>query len=331
MTDYADWQKNMIADIRANGRPTSGYFEGRPVLVLTTTGAKTGKPRTVIVSFSRDGDDYVVVGSKSGEPDDPAWFTNLVANPVVTVETDRKTTSRPRRQSRKGPTATRSGTGTSRNTPVRRIPVEDRPDHPDRATHAAGLTASPGSGQDPGAVESEVDEVVEGAVRCHRRGAQHRPLVHCVGSRDVLQCPIQIGQAEGSGSGDSGKLVVVKDDDSTSTHQSPEVDEVEKHAVKSVIAVYEGQVKSSTLEQEARKRSLGLFGVVFDHPDDARLSECLQPEVGESRGLIRVDDHVTSFVVPVSDKSLAHEQRGDPIPETDLDGAHGVFAHHPAA
>ena len=94
MTDYADWTKNMIADIRANGRPTSGYFEGRPVMVLTTTGAKSGEPRTVVVSFTRDGDDYVVVGSKSGEPEDPAWFTNLVANPVVTVETEGQTLNR---------------------------------------------------------------------------------------------------------------------------------------------------------------------------------------------------------------------------------------------
>ena len=61
MTDYADWTKNLIADIRANGRPTSGYFEGRPVMVLTTTGAKSGQPREAVVSFSRDGDDYVVV------------------------------------------------------------------------------------------------------------------------------------------------------------------------------------------------------------------------------------------------------------------------------
>ena len=88
MTDYADWTKNLIADIRANGRPTSGYFEGRRVMVLTTTGATSGQPRTAVVTYSRDGDDDVVVGSKSGEPTDPAWFTNLVANPVVTVETD---------------------------------------------------------------------------------------------------------------------------------------------------------------------------------------------------------------------------------------------------
>ena len=88
MTDYADWTKNLMADIRANGRPTSGYFEGRPVMVLTTTGAKTGESREAVVTFSRDGDDYVVVGSKSGDPDDPAWIANLVANPIVTVETD---------------------------------------------------------------------------------------------------------------------------------------------------------------------------------------------------------------------------------------------------
>jgi len=91
MTDYAEFTRNLIADIRANGRPTSGYFVERPVMVLTTTGAKTGEPRTAVVSFSRDGDDYIVVGSKSGEPDDPAWFANLRANPVVTVEADGKT------------------------------------------------------------------------------------------------------------------------------------------------------------------------------------------------------------------------------------------------
>ncbi|MFL5645024.1 MAG: nitroreductase/quinone reductase family protein [Chloroflexota bacterium] len=88
MTDYANWTKNLIADIRANGRPTSGYFAGKAVMVLTTTGAKSGEPREAVVTFTRDGDDYVVVGSKSGEPDDPAWFRNLAANPIVTVETD---------------------------------------------------------------------------------------------------------------------------------------------------------------------------------------------------------------------------------------------------
>jgi deazaflavin-dependent oxidoreductase (nitroreductase family) len=91
MTDYAEWTKNLIADIRANGRPSSGFFAGRPVMVLTTTGAKSGEPREAVVSFSRDGDDYIVVGSKSGAPEDPAWFGNLVANPIVTIEADGNT------------------------------------------------------------------------------------------------------------------------------------------------------------------------------------------------------------------------------------------------
>jgi deazaflavin-dependent oxidoreductase (nitroreductase family) len=90
MPDYADWTRNMMADIRANGRPTSGFFNGRRVMILTTTGAKTGQAREAVVSFTRDGDDYVVVGSKSGEPNDPAWFTNLRTNPIVTIEADGK-------------------------------------------------------------------------------------------------------------------------------------------------------------------------------------------------------------------------------------------------
>jgi deazaflavin-dependent oxidoreductase (nitroreductase family) len=91
MTDYDEWTKNLMADIRANSRPTSGYFQGQAVMILTTTGAKSGEPRPAVVTFTRDGEDYVVVGSKSGEPEDPAWFKNLVANPVVTVEADGRT------------------------------------------------------------------------------------------------------------------------------------------------------------------------------------------------------------------------------------------------
>ena len=142
MTDYADWTKNLVADIRANGRPTSGYFEGKAVMVLTTTGAKSGEPREAVVAFARDGDDYVVVGSKSGEPEDPAWFTNLVANPIVTVETDGE-----RFEAR----AT-VAEGTDRDAlwdqhvaehqQFARVPVEDRPDHPDRPAHATRLTGS---------------------------------------------------------------------------------------------------------------------------------------------------------------------------------------------
>ena len=91
MTDWDPeaFTRALIADVRENGRPTSGPMAGRPLMVLTTTGAKTGEPRTVVVTFTRDGDAYVVAGSKSGAPTDPYWFRNLRSNPLVRVEADR--------------------------------------------------------------------------------------------------------------------------------------------------------------------------------------------------------------------------------------------------
>ena len=92
MTDWDPqaFTKALIADVRENGRPTSGPMAGRPLMVLTTTGAKTGEPRTVVVTFTRDGDAYIVAGSKSGAPTDPYWFRNLRSNPLVKVEVDRQ-------------------------------------------------------------------------------------------------------------------------------------------------------------------------------------------------------------------------------------------------
>jgi deazaflavin-dependent oxidoreductase (nitroreductase family) len=92
MTDWDPeaFTRALIADVRENGRPTSGPMAGRPLMVLTTTGAKTGQPRTVVVTFTRDGDAYVVAGSKSGAPTDPYWFRNLRSNPLVRVEADRE-------------------------------------------------------------------------------------------------------------------------------------------------------------------------------------------------------------------------------------------------
>ncbi len=56
------------------------------MLLLTTTGAKSGTQRTTPVVYTRDGDRIVVIASKGGAPKSPAWYHNLVANPVVTVE-----------------------------------------------------------------------------------------------------------------------------------------------------------------------------------------------------------------------------------------------------
>jgi F420H(2)-dependent quinone reductase len=58
---------------------------GMPVLLLTTTGRKTGKPRTTPLTFFRDGDDYVVIGSNGGNERAPQWWLNLEANPRASI------------------------------------------------------------------------------------------------------------------------------------------------------------------------------------------------------------------------------------------------------
>jgi deazaflavin-dependent oxidoreductase (nitroreductase family) len=84
---YRDFNRALIQDLRAHGgKATSGPFKGRDVLILTTKGAKSGEVRENPVVFTRDGDRYLVVGSKGGSPTHPSWYHNLVAHPDVTVE-----------------------------------------------------------------------------------------------------------------------------------------------------------------------------------------------------------------------------------------------------
>ena len=81
------WEDNMIADLRANGgKPSAGPLAGEDLLVLHTTGAKTGQPRRAILSYTRDGDDYVVAGTANGSPTDPRWVRNIQAKPQVTFD-----------------------------------------------------------------------------------------------------------------------------------------------------------------------------------------------------------------------------------------------------
>jgi len=84
---YAEMTRHLIGQIRTNGGVvTEGPFAGRDVLLLTTTGARSGEPRLAPLVYSRDGDHLVIVASKGGAPVNPSWFANLVANPVATVE-----------------------------------------------------------------------------------------------------------------------------------------------------------------------------------------------------------------------------------------------------
>lgn len=81
------FDQDIIDQFRANaGQILTGPFAGRRLMLLTTSGAKTGRLLTKPLGFTRDGERYVVIASKGGAPTNPAWYHNLVANPRVTVE-----------------------------------------------------------------------------------------------------------------------------------------------------------------------------------------------------------------------------------------------------
>jgi deazaflavin-dependent oxidoreductase (nitroreductase family) len=86
MTDFIEFNRNLIDEFRANRGKVTGMFEKAPILLLTTTGAKSGEKRTSPVVFTRDGDRLVIIASKGGAPQSPDWFHNLKANPTVTIE-----------------------------------------------------------------------------------------------------------------------------------------------------------------------------------------------------------------------------------------------------
>jgi deazaflavin-dependent oxidoreductase (nitroreductase family) len=81
-----DFNQSIIDEFRAHDGKVGGPFEGAPMVLLTTTGAKSGKARTIPLVYLPDGDRYVVFASKAGAPTNPDWYHNLVANPKVTVE-----------------------------------------------------------------------------------------------------------------------------------------------------------------------------------------------------------------------------------------------------
>ena len=88
--DYEAFTQNLMADLRANGRASDGPMAGRPLIILTSKGAKTGNERSAVITYTWDGDRYVIAATASGSPTHPAWYHNLVANPEVTVEVDRE-------------------------------------------------------------------------------------------------------------------------------------------------------------------------------------------------------------------------------------------------
>jgi deazaflavin-dependent oxidoreductase (nitroreductase family) len=84
--DYEAFTRNIKAELRETGAISSGPMAGRPLMILTTTGAKSGQPREALITYTRDGDRYVIAASKSGAPEHPQWYFNLHAHPEATVE-----------------------------------------------------------------------------------------------------------------------------------------------------------------------------------------------------------------------------------------------------
>ena len=85
--EIRDFNTQVVEEFRANEGKVGGMFEGKPLLLLTHTGAKSGTERVTPLVFARDDEKYVLAASLGGAPNNPAWFHNLVANPKVTVET----------------------------------------------------------------------------------------------------------------------------------------------------------------------------------------------------------------------------------------------------
>ncbi|HSB85418.1 MAG TPA: nitroreductase family deazaflavin-dependent oxidoreductase [Ilumatobacteraceae bacterium] len=86
MVEVNEWNRGVIEEFRANKGKVGGVYEGAPMLLLHTTGARTGGQRVNPLVYLPDGDDFVVFASKAGAPSNPDWYYNLLANPRASIE-----------------------------------------------------------------------------------------------------------------------------------------------------------------------------------------------------------------------------------------------------
>ena len=82
----SDYNAQIIAEFRANAGRVGGHWEGRDLLLLTTTGRKSGERHTTPVAYTPDGERLLVYGSNNGRPVHPGWYLNLVEDPEVVLE-----------------------------------------------------------------------------------------------------------------------------------------------------------------------------------------------------------------------------------------------------
>ena len=86
MSQLDDFNQAVIKEFRANKGKVGGQMEGMPMILVTMTGAKSGRTIVKPLVYSKDGDRVVIVASFAGAPNNPPWYHNLMKNPVATVE-----------------------------------------------------------------------------------------------------------------------------------------------------------------------------------------------------------------------------------------------------
>jgi deazaflavin-dependent oxidoreductase (nitroreductase family) len=91
MAEANDFNTQIIEEFRANAGKVGGGFEGAPMLLLITTGAKSGSTRVNPMMYLAEGDRLYVFASKAGAPTNPDWYHNLLADPKVQAEVGTET------------------------------------------------------------------------------------------------------------------------------------------------------------------------------------------------------------------------------------------------
>ncbi|MDO8432623.1 MAG: nitroreductase family deazaflavin-dependent oxidoreductase [Candidatus Binatus sp.] len=86
MNERHEFNRKIIEEFRANAGKVGGMFANAPMILITTTGAKSGQARTTPLVYSKDGDRYVIIASMAGAPNNPDWYHNLKTHPTATVE-----------------------------------------------------------------------------------------------------------------------------------------------------------------------------------------------------------------------------------------------------
>ena len=89
--DMNAWNRHIMEEFHANGGKVGGPFEGVPLLLLTTTGARSGQRRTTPLGYLPDGGRLIIFATRGGSPTNPDWYYNLLAHPEAIVEVGTET------------------------------------------------------------------------------------------------------------------------------------------------------------------------------------------------------------------------------------------------